>query len=797
MVFGETLAGKTPELLAALPASAGLATGYGDEADVFYTTRTPALVVNSTAFAALLTAVRGASDPPRVDLSTVLLHVEAEEPLAAGGYAAAYTRGVYTAAPGGGVVNLLLAAASFCPATTSSVSARVALAALDPACTPPRGPWVDACKPCFALTSPFSNAAALAGAVALVDVSTYTAAATRLLCADMPQALALAAQAAGARALLLRTSEGGAPPPPGRHLTPLPLALPTFSLSALQGAALVEDAQRNASVPQSVLLPSLSAGRGSPFFPPVAAQLGLSAAPVFDASRGAAADQPVAVCDLAQSTFQPAGAWPGTPAPNSSNPAAPFASATRLLAAAPTAACANRSTCGACLLQRHLRLATSGPLSGSNSTAFVLLAQLAALPCANASFSALTDAAAALGAAALVLVVGDEDAPAALDTLAGEQGYAAPIPTFGVSYACAHSLSTGQLATAPRDVQLPPLTAGVAPALAGAFLGTLGLVSGTGAAAALRTATLLADAALCGDGRCTAGQAVYSPTTAPAVTARVAPLVPAPACGSVLTCALCAALPVRERYVSAATGLALAPGRTPLAGTLALLPSRLLACKSLHGAAEEAANLGAVGVLYVSGAAALPPPTLASSSAVRRLTVPAWHMGAADGLALFRAAADPKATVRIRTPALDNAQAVVPPEWLNPGRVVDLGAADGTVVARDDNAAQAEAERMGTAVAAGLIGGGGGLMLLCCGGAVMWRRRAVRRRRDGGDFRAKVFVMPPHVELDKTLEPRTTAHSSSLLWTTQPSDGFAAAETQTPTRAQQLVRISQPGTDDR
>ena len=778
-MFGETLAGKTPELVAVTPSGSALATGFGNEAAVFYSTRTPTVVINATAFAALAAAVRS-SQGAVADLSTALLHVEAEEPLAAAGYAGAYTRGVYTAASGGGVVNLLLAAASFCPASAGSVSARVALAALDGACTPARGAWATACAPCFALASPFSNAASLAGAVALVDMAAHGGNASRLMCVDLPHALALAAQAAGALALLMRTAAPGAPPPPGRHLVPAPLSLPTFSLSAAHGAALADDAARNASAPQSVLLPSLSGGRGSPFYPALVSQLGLSAASVF----AAGASEPAAVCELAQSTFQPA-AWPGTPAPGDGGNVSACA---RLLAAAPVAACANRSTCGACLLQQqHLQL------NATPTGSFVVLAQLAQLPCANASFAELTDAAAALGAAALLLVLGDAAAPAVVDTLLGEQGYAAPIPTFGVSYACAHSLTTGALAVQPLYVQLPALAQGVAPPLPGVFLGSLGLVAATGAAAALRTAVLLADAALCDAGRCVVGQAAYNPVAAPALTARAVPLVPAAACGRVLTCALCAALPPRDRYFDAATGRALAPGRTPLAGLLAVLPHQLLACKSLHGAAEEAAFLGAAGVLFVSAAAALPPPTLASSSGVRRLTVPAWHLGAADGRALFSAAA--AATVRVRIPALADAQAAVPPEWLDTSRVVNLDAADGTVEARDDTAAQVEAERrLSGAVAAGLIVGGGGLVLLCCAGVAL-RRRAARLRRDGPAFRAELFVAPPELSSDKQ-PAHAPVQSSPLLWA-QPLDGGSeAADTTSPTRAQQLVRMSQPRHDN-
>jgi len=660
--LGETLPGKLPEPISLGLAAAGGAASFSDNVTwgnssegALAQTPLPTCVLAASDFRQLAAAAAAGA---QADLSGLqLLSPDAEQPLPQLSLATLQlSSGGYTHA-------LPLAPAAFSPAAWPGAQGPPVGASLAPTCFAPPGDWA-ACAACFQLPPAQALQAAGGGAlrdglVALELDPPAGAPAGATPCLAFAHELARAAGAAGAAALLLPQAViGGPPSPDAASLLPLPTPIPlaAFALAAADAALLAATAAAGGGW---LTLPPLSNGEGSPYYHPNAGVLPEAELLLFAQPLAA----PALRLPIGQSDFQPP-QWDGLPPPSSVGAADAFVGVARLLRAAPPPACAARAqpaACAVCLAAAPAGLmavdagSALGSPSGPNGEPFILLAARADFACAS-SLATLADAAAALGARALLIQ------QPRTQTLHGLSDYNATIPTFSISDASAAEVLAAAAAAGGRlFAALPRLVGGVVPR--GAMPFTLLLAQARGAK-------------LCGEGRCNASQPDFNPLFAAALTAPLVSVAPSAPCRSADACAGCA--PLKEAL--ARFSVDAAEGVSPLGhahdallnGSVALLEEARLACVSLWEAVAELAALGAEAVLAAGAGEA--PFVFAADLQRRRLHIPLWGVGRATGVTLAAAARRPDGRPLVALPPIVAGAAAVPVEWLDPAWAVHLAA---------------------------------------------------------------------------------------------------------------------------
>ena len=773
LILGETMTGKVPEIV--LPA---VVDANGNVLR-YYSSPLPTCVMDSQTFTALQSlAANNGGVITGVDTTRATLYRMANEPTSTeAGYYAQFTYGTLNV--GNNARSLLLGAATFSPATWTAPPSGipVTLANLSSVC---KQNTFDGCRSCFALgPGVFTNAAVMNGTAVILDTTSLVG---NENCFNEWSQLAVVVQAAGAAAMLSRTNANNFPSPLSLYLTSQPLSIPTFTVDYEHIAAAVAGLTANGgSAPfGTIFLPSLSGGVGPPYFPSISSMTAATTLLVYTSATASIANL---TCTLAPSTFVPS-TWPG------------LASATPLVRVLPLGGCTAASTCVACVAQgtQTMRLTST---SGFGSS-FVAVALASDFPCLL-TFGDLTRGAQGLGASALLVSPGSAQQPDAVPSLLDSSTVVnASIPTFSISWGCFQTVQTmnafatlpqlsggaavlpspppslppspspppppplppqpplppGQTAYSPPPPRppppRPPPPRPPTPPPGAATLSPTGASPST--ASSLPVAMILAQAnapatasaALCSQGRCIATQAKYNPATYSAVVAALQPVSVASACTNSGTCTGCQALIPTLRYYNATSRMPLAVASggisQPLQGGVALLNGDALPCSTLYSAANDLMSLGAVGVVFYTSTTLA---TLSSSStSVALLPAPAWEIAATDAASLLTAVGG----VRVRTPDIVNGSAVVPFDWIDTSRAVDLTQPDGiTPVPSLDNTAAMEEEvkrRIGGSAGAVL-----GAAFVVCGflGAAAyrrWRRRRYLQMNEDGTFAAPGGTQP-------------------------------------------------------
>jgi len=760
VVFGEAYPGKIPELVTPRTSPQGNLLGWT-------ATALPACILfNSDSLDLRARAANSSGMVVGVDFSEARLYRPEDEPSSTdAGVYRLFTSGVYTS-PQNISYPLILGGATFNPLTAPALNARLVDARPTDACLVQR---FDDCRTCFALPSPFASTANLSNAIALLDISSVSASYS---CYDYVFQFALAAQQAGAAALLVRAAANTFPWPRAKYLVPGIITIPTYTADYDQ-TALIKRNLGNSSA--RLALPALVNGVGPAYYPDVLAELGFSTTSVYTLNS---ALTPAATCELGQSSFSPV-AWPGMLAPTSAGPEG-FGSTARFLRAEPLPVCASDATCADCLAaapnQMRIAAGQTPPPVGARFALFAVAAGFACSP----TFIPLTQAAIALNASALILVIGN-----VVDTLVDNASHQSTIPTWAISTGCYNSwLNIGLTATLYGT--LPSISGGLAVNTSLVGVGSSAAIGGINDAALVTSnstrlppTTLLAETsagaganAICPAGRCSVGQATYNPRSYGAITASVVVLQPSANCANRAFCNLCASRYAWQRYVNSTSGTLLSTS-TPLRGAVVLMSFSMLTCSSMYATAADLATLGAVGVIYSSSSV---PATLSLTSGTPRLTLPVWHISHVSGAAMTVLATT--RAVRVRSPGLADGVAQVPGSWLDARRRVDLSTSDGVTADPDaaGQAAEEERKRVITGAVLGLLLGGGGLFALVTAGVLYYRRR---RRAQGGAGR----YTPYAGDLDPGADRRWVAPN----WAAGGAGGTVLGTPVSPTRGMQLA----------
>ncbi len=355
--------------------------------------------------------------------------------------------------PSGSTYPLLLATATFNPASSASVvNASVVNGTLLPECMPRD---MSACPACWSAPSPFANASALSGAIVFLDLTGLPISATRVFCYSFGYQFALRAQSAGAAALLLRASSGLFQPR-SKYLTPGVLNIPTFSTEFDESRLVVAGVANGTA---RATLPAMAGGVGPPYYPKGMSDLDASTLTVYTDRAPVAAFE----CAMSQSLFQPP-TWAGAPAPSGGGN---FSAVHYFLQGAPKPECNASETCAACITANPNGTQMLPPVYpfGVNASTpgarFTIYALSSAFPCITA-FSQLTDAARAVNARALVVVMGSASDPLSLSTLIAGANYSTDVPTFGITFACYQRVAQAAAGNVSVHVSLPALYGGIA-----------------------------------------------------------------------------------------------------------------------------------------------------------------------------------------------------------------------------------------------------------------------------------------------------------------------------------------------